>query len=501
LLSKNKTTRSFLLKKVNKLLFKISKKITFLKSDPKDNFLKDINYLKEKEIFFFNKRLKLETLVDLRKVKPKKWCDLVKKIFKYKKKCILKMQEEILVLSKTRKRSFLIEKYSFLNKRLHINYSVVSNILASNKLFRLTSNLRKQRYLFKVKNCILNKRLVKFNKVLSKIFVKEKSSYMYGSLIQKKLNVLGKSSKFALKISFRKKLLNNFFKSNTFNLDRFYIKSLKMKNFFLVLVTNSLKYIFKNFKEIFISNNVYFNLFYKGLITYYKFYFFLSQHTFFLFKKNLVKIISYSYNLSFTYKVFLSNLINFNNIFKKINYKGAFLFSKIKFKLKKLALEKVLFKSVGKKSIVYFRNILKVIKLKNRLRVPTYCRMWWLRKVFYFKDFLYILYFSVYFHTSKLLATFVANNINDRKKHYRLLKTLKKIMRYFFIYERPKNFFGIYLAVHGKFHGILRKRNFKVKFGRAGVRKFNLLVDYNLQKKFTRFGVFSIKVWLIYLNI
>ena len=233
---------------------------------------------------------------------------------------------------------------------------------------------------------------------------------------------------------------------------------------------------------------------------YYKLFFYLSQHAFFLLKKNSLKINLRCIYLTYSYKVFLNNLNYLKNRFKLFNCTKVFFFSKLKFKLKKLLLEKSLFRSIGKKSIVYFRNILKVIKVKNQLRVPTYCRMWWLRKVFYFKDFLYILYFSIYFHTSKLLAIFIANNINDRKKHYRLLKTLKKIMRYFFIYERPKNFFGIYITVHGKFHGILRKRNFKVKFGRIGVRKFNLLVDYNLQKKFTRFGVFSIKVWLIYLN-
>jgi ribosomal protein S3 len=98
------------------------------------------------------------------------------------------------------------------------------------------------------------------------------------------------------------------------------------------------------------------------------------------------------------------------------------------------------------------------------------------------------------FRKSKLLALFIANNITDDKRHYNFLKKIKKIMSYYFKNDRAMNFYGIYITIHGKFQGYLRKRRFKIRFGRPGVQKLKVAVDYNLQRSFTRFGVFSIKV-------
>jgi ribosomal protein S3 len=76
----------------------------------------------------------------------------------------------------------------------------------------------------------------------------------------------------------------------------------------------------------------------------------------------------------------------------------------------------------------------------------------------------------------------------------------KRIMRYFFKYEKPPNFYGIKVEVRGKFHGILRKRKFKINMGRTGINKLNIFIDYDLRRSFTRFGVFSTKVWLTYFD-
>ena len=54
------------------------------------------------------------------------------------------------------------------------------------------------------------------------------------------------------------------------------------------------------------------------------------------------------------------------------------------------------------------------------------------------------------------------------------------------------------MKVHGKFQGKLRKRRFKYIFGKTSATTFTTFVDYSLQKSYTKFGVFSIKVSFFY---
>jgi len=71
-------------------------------------------------------------------------------------------------------------------------------------------------------------------------------------------------------------------------------------------------------------------------------------------------------------------------------------------------------------------------------------------------------------------------------------------LRFFFAHEKLRNFCGVFIQVSGKFQGILRKRKFQMSFGHTSFQSVTKQVDYNLQTSFTRFGVFSIKVWLLY---
>lgn len=82
--------------------------------------------------------------------------------------------------------------------------------------------------------------------------------------------------------------------------------------------------------------------------------------------------------------------------------------------------------------------------------------------------------------------------------HFNFLKKIRKILNNFFFYGKYYKLIGVLIKVHGKFQGILRKRKFKHAYGKTNLTTINTFVDYSLQKSYTKFGVFSIKVWLLY---
>jgi ribosomal protein S3 len=92
------------------------------------------------------------------------------------------------------------------------------------------------------------------------------------------------------------------------------------------------------------------------------------------------------------------------------------------------------------------------------------------------------------------LAIFIAKHINDKKRHYNFLKSIKRVMRFFFSHEHLRNFSGMFIQVSGKFQGILRKRKFQISTGYTSIQSVSRYVDYTMENSFTRFGVFSIKV-------
>lgn len=105
-----------------------------------------------------------------------------------------------------------------------------------------------------------------------------------------------------------------------------------------------------------------------------------------------------------------------------------------------------------------------------------------------------MLYLSSYFSMSRLLSIFISKNITDKKAHFNFLKKIRTIMKLFFIHKKIKHLEGISIKVCGRFQGILRKRKFKIIMGRTSLQSFEAKIDYDLQKSYTRFGVFSIKV-------
>ena len=82
--------------------------------------------------------------------------------------------------------------------------------------------------------------------------------------------------------------------------------------------------------------------------------------------------------------------------------------------------------------------------------------------------------------------------------HFNFLKKVRRLLTNFFFYGKYYNLIGILIKVHGKFQGILRKRRFKHSYGKTNMTTLTTYVDYDLQKSYTKFGVFSIKVYFFY---
>lgn len=163
-------------------------------------------------------------------------------------------------------------------------------------------------------------------------------------------------------------------------------------------------------------------------------------------------------------------------------------------KLIKLKLEKLIYSSNNLKSVINIQNVFNIFSLKKELKVPKNATLWWNSRLFFFSDLINILFFSVFFRKSSIFASFIAKNITNKKMHFNFLKKIKRILNGFFYYGKYYNLVGILI----KFQGILRKRKFKHIYGKSSMTTFTTFVDYSLQKSYTKFGVFSIKVYLFY---
>ena len=74
------------------------------------------------------------------------------------------------------------------------------------------------------------------------------------------------------------------------------------------------------------------------------------------------------------------------------------------------------------------------------------------------------------------------------------LRNVSRLLNYLIFYETTKDFLGLRVRVAGKFQGRLRKRVFKIFRRYRGLQRLSTIVDYSINKVYTRFGVFSIKV-------
>jgi hypothetical protein len=152
--------------------------------------------------------------------------------------------------------------------------------------------------------------------------------------------------------------------------------------------------------------------------------------------------------------------------------------------------------------ILTIRSYPIAVKLKNVFlskgfkRVPLFGKP--IKKPEYrLKFFIYFL--SILYAESLLLAEYVVSLLRKGKKHR---KTLQLFTRFFekIIYSGAVKLRGIQLRVTGKLGGKMRKSKYHYKFGKVQLNTFKNHLSYSCLVAYTRFGIFSIKLWLLKLN-
>jgi len=241
-----------------------------------------------------------------------------------------------------------------------------------------------------------------------------------------------------------------------------------------------------------------------------------------LFKIKLVKEILY--NLKYRYiKFIIKNCLNYkkklfnsiinyknliyNQILKKKNYNiicTYFLeishkyYDKLFFKIKSIELEYIIKEYFNIDLNLKIVNISQIFKFEKFNNIPQTSIIYFSSRLSFFKDLLRCFFFSICFKNSYILCHILARHISNYKKHFSTIKNMTRIIKTIMSFEKTNNFSGIRIRVHGKFHGILKKRFHKTYIGRKSLHRMSTNVSYSLNKSYTRFGVFSIKVWLFY---
>lgn len=202
----------------------------------------------------------------------------------------------------------------------------------------------------------------------------------------------------------------------------------------------------------------------------------------------------------FFFKGLISILNNFLCVNKKTNF---FFFSKFIFLRKLNGFLKLSLLSKSLENTIYSLTR-KEIKLKiNNIflnkgfpRVPIFGQKV-IKPEFRFKFF--TLFISLIYKNSKLLAEHLSELIKKNKQHRKTLQTFTNFFEKIF-FSKLLFLSGIQIRATGKLGGKMRRSKYHYKLGMARLQTLKYLVSYSCVSSYTKFGIISIKIWLIQRN-
>lgn len=269
---------------------------------------------------------------------------------------------------------------------------------------------------------------------------------------------------------------------------KFYVSNWNFLNL-KQLVKNKKKYIncfYTHFQLIYsffyiTKYNKYLNLGYK--LFYYKSLVYYSKN-----KLNL-------FNTSYTYK--------FHQIkFKKINNKKIVYYLKVdklkilnilNFKLIELSFELLLNIYYRRKYTIVFNNILNSFLLNDFIEKNQYKNLNKQKHKIYF-----LMYTLFYFKNVELIVRYISFIINKSHRHKRNIAFFRKMIYYLWT-KKVIKFKGFNLYILGKLNGKMKRSQFYYRVGKFGLSTFsNEKIVYYYLPLYTKFGVFSIKLQLVY---
>ena len=194
------------------------------------------------------------------------------------------------------------------------------------------------------------------------------------------------------------------------------------------------------------------------------------------------------------YSKLMLNIYKQPKIFKYYLVNNKLYLNHLFFKIKRIEVEYILMEYFKFKVDVNLFDIKYLLNFNALSNISPYSKIFLNSRLGFFKDFLHAFFFGIHFKNSYIINFVISRQITNAKSHLTHLRNVGRLLNYLVFYETTKDFLGLRVRVAGKFQGRLRKRVFKVFMRYRGLQRLSTVVDYSINKVFTRFGVFSIKV-------
>jgi ribosomal protein S3 len=89
--------------------------------------------------------------------------------------------------------------------------------------------------------------------------------------------------------------------------------------------------------------------------------------------------------------------------------------------------------------------------------------------------------------------------LKKNKNHKKALRKITLIIESFWK-SRNTNLQGIQLRVNGKLNGSMRKSKYHYSIGKVQLQAFKTFLNYSMSISYTKFGIFSMKFWILHGN-
>jgi len=109
----------------------------------------------------------------------------------------------------------------------------------------------------------------------------------------------------------------------------------------------------------------------------------------------------------------------------------------------------------------------------------------------------YLLLLSTQYNQSAMLSKYVANIIKKTKNHLMVIKKFINFVEFYF-FKHIINFLGLQLRVTGKLGGKMRKSKYHYKLGKVCLQSLKIGLSYSCSISYTKFGLISVKIWLLH---
>ena len=138
---------------------------------------------------------------------------------------------------------------------------------------------------------------------------------------------------------------------------------------------------------------------------------------------------------------------------------------------------------------------LKKLKMKTNYRRATQELRSYARQSFFKEAIEIFILISRGTGSARLLARFVASQIQSTKRHNNFLTFLKRAL-FIFTKLKASKFKGIKILISGRFNNAPRAKSRLLQFGRIPLQSVDSKIDYYKTDAFTPSGIFGIKVWI-----